>query len=555
MRQRGKRVLAVLAAMALLCGCGAKDTGKDTSASVKAETGETEGSQQADTAAEGEGETYMDYSSGFEKTVTIQIPVYDRAFANWNTTDNYYTRWVQKEFGDKYNIKVEYVAISKPNQVTDYMQLLAAGKAPDIIFHYDMPQALAYYGEGAMQKLDLDEIKYYAPTYWEKMDDTVLKYGKVEGDPYFFFADRPKAYNVVTLIRQDWIDQVGKEMPQSMEELNELFQAWKDAGLGNGGGWLEQNSYINDYPFRDWPQDEKQRALYSDLSVAALPSQAEHDYLKNMNYQYNHALIDREFYLNIDEPSKQADFISGAAGVYYSFSMGGSTTLFDSLKKNCPGAEVSVLPRAALTPEGHKPQERAYWPFGLIMGINHDTTDEERAAVWMYFEWLSQPENLLFMQNGPEGETFEMKDGLPMKIAGYEGEAKLSENDNKDYWCLLTEGIQYDDPELEIKAAIQNGAPAGYEYLIEQSYADFESRKEYSTTDPLFTTIISSVAEYKADLNEKWKELHVKCVMAPEDQFEATYEAACQDYLDSGYQAILDEKQAAIDAGLYSYEN
>lgn len=548
MKRNGKKMAAALVAVTLLTGCASAggNTAGSTSGALK----------DGGTAAVGEvadSGKYPDYSTGFPNQVTIQIPVYDRAFANWNLTDNYYTRWVQKEFGDKNNIKVEYVAISKPNQVTDYMQLLAAGNAPDIIFNYDMPQMISYYSEGALQKLDLDEIKNYAPTYWNNMADTIQQYGKIEEENHLFFAARPQAYNVVTLIRQDWIDKVGKDMPQSMEELNELFQAWKDAGLGNGGGWLEQNAFAMDYPFRAWPQEEKERALYSDVSIAALPSQSVHDYLKNMNYQYNHDLIDKEFYLNIDEPAKQADFISGAAGVYYRFTMGGSTTLFDSLKKNCPEAEVSVLPRAALTPEGCKPQEKKYWPFGLIMGINQDTTPEERAAVWMYLEWLSQPENLTYMQYGIEGETYEIQDGLPVKNAGYEGEAKLNENDNKDYWCLLTESVQFDDPEVELKAAIQNGAPAGYGYLIEQSYEDFQNTKEYYTTDALFTTIISSVAEYKADLNEKWKELHVKCVMAPEDQFEATYEEACKEYLASGYQAVLDEKQAAIDAGLYTY--
>ena len=48
----------------------------------------------------------------FEETVTITVPVYDRSKAGYPAVDdNYWTQWIQTEFGDKWNIKVSYVAI------------------------------------------------------------------------------------------------------------------------------------------------------------------------------------------------------------------------------------------------------------------------------------------------------------------------------------------------------------------------------------------------------------------------------------------------------------
>ena len=197
----------------------------------------TDGATSGENAGKADGE-YVDYSNGFENPVTIQIPVYDRAFEGWNVTDNYYTKWIQSEFGDKYNVNVEFVAIGRASEVTDYTMMLASGKAPDIIFHYDMPQMLSYYGEGALQKLDLNEIAYYAPTYAKNIGETNETYGVVDDGNYLFFAKRPEAYNWVTLIRQDWLDAVGKELPTSLEEYNEVLKAWKEAGLGHGGGAL-----------------------------------------------------------------------------------------------------------------------------------------------------------------------------------------------------------------------------------------------------------------------------------------------------------------------------
>lgn len=458
--------------------------------------------------------------------ITIRIPVYDRGYEDWDVTDNDYTDWVQQEFGDKNNIQVEYVAISRSMEVNHYMQLLASGTAPDIIFHYDMPQMMNYYSEEVLQGLDLRELEQYAPSYWEKLSDTISTYGNVDGRPYYFFAERPEAYNYVTLIRKDWLEVVGMEMPTCLEELNEVLTAWRDAGLGNGGGKLLMDSFIYDYPFRDAMEDEKERALYSDLSVAALPWEPTHQYLKNLNYQYNHDLIDKEFYLNMDEASTYHDFVTGKSGIF-EFYISSESHVMDDLLEHCPDAEVAYMPKCAESPKGYMPYARAYWPFGIIMGMNRETTEEERIAVWMYLEWLSREENLFVMQNGVEGHT-------------------MSQNKNKDYWCLVTESAKEENEQRTHQANVKNWAPTGYEYIIEDSYRDYQAMAPYRTQDVLFDTPLASVAKYRAELREKWIALYIKCVMAPEGEFEAVYQEACEEYMDAGYREILEEKKRVL---------
>ena len=126
--------LGMAAAMTatLLAGCsGSSSSAASSAAASTAES--TASSTAAASTAESTG-SYTDYSAGFPENVTIQIPVYDRGFENWNPTDNYYTRWIQSEFGDKYNVTVKYVAIARSNEVQDFNQMIAAGNAPTIIF-------------------------------------------------------------------------------------------------------------------------------------------------------------------------------------------------------------------------------------------------------------------------------------------------------------------------------------------------------------------------------------------------------------------------------------
>ncbi|GHV02647.1 hypothetical protein FACS189485_03670 [Spirochaetia bacterium] len=496
---------------------------------------------------------FADYSRGFPSRVTIEIPVYDRAFEGWNVTNNYYTRWIQQEFGNKYNIEVKYVAIGRSTEVQDYTQMLASHRAPDVIMHYDMPQAIAYYTQDVMQELNWDEIKHYAPTYWGYSGNTVQQYGTIDNKKMFFFAERPAADNFATFIRKDWVEKAGYKVEDltSLEVYNQMLLKWKQLGLGVQGERLKMDNFTYSYPFRDWPVNEKERTLYSELSIADMTWKPAHDYLKNLNYRYNNGLMDREFYLRNDEAKAKAEFVAGRTGTF-EFYLASNTDVITALKANNPGAEIAVLPPNWQVPQGKQPQGRAYWPFGMIMGINYESTNTERIATWMFFEWMSQTENLFKLQNGVAGQNYNLdSNGIPNKVAGYSGETVMSQNNNKDYWCLVTEGARYANEDIFWRVNRINWAPPGNETLADDVIKYYRSTAQYRTPDPLFTVNLSTIAEYKADLNVLFQQLYVQCVTASEASFESVYAAACKTFLSAGYQAILDEKQKAINAGSY----
>ncbi|HJB41540.1 MAG TPA: extracellular solute-binding protein [Candidatus Gemmiger avicola] len=557
MRKQTKRAAAIVMAAAmtttLLAGCGG--SGSSAAASESAESTTSEASSEASTGEAAASGSYTDYSAGFPERVTIQIPVYDRGFENWNVADNYYTQWVQQEFGEKYNVDVEYVAISRSNEVTDYMQMIAAGTAPDIIMHYDMPQAVSYYDEGAMQDIDYDELAFYAPTYWAKMQETIETYGTIDDHQAFIFAERdPYYYNWVTLIRKDWCDQVGMEVPTTWEELQEVLAAWQEAGLGTYNHELIIGSFTYFYPWIEEGTTDEELALYLDLNVAPFTWSATENYLRAFNEMYNAGTLDPNFYLTTDDAMEKGKFVSGECGTY-SFYMSNGTDVFTSLLANDPDAEVAILNSTpSIVAEGYTPYYYEYPSYGMIMGINSQSTDEERAAVYMFLEWLSQPENLTYMQYGVEGETYTVgEDGINTLVADYTGEAALSQNQNKDYWCLVVESITYGDEEMDLTANKSLLAPAGYEDLIQQSYDMCKANEDAGLISPIFTSVVESSADYTADLKALWQEAYVACITAAPEDFDATYEEYCQEYLDAGYQDILDEKQELIDAGSVIY--
>lgn len=478
--------------------------------------------------------------------------MYDRGFEGWNPTDNYYTQWIQQEFGDKYNVTVEYISIARSNEVQDFNQMIAAGNAPDIIFHYDMPAAVNYWSEGAMQPIDYDEVAFYAPDYWAQMEQTIKTYGSIDGENAFIFAARdPIYYNYVTLIRTDWLEQVNMEMPTTNDELKAVLQAWKDAGLGTKNEPLITKSFTYFYPWIEEGTSDADLALYLDLNVAPFTWSATENFLRDMNEKYNAGLIDPEFYLATDDTLAKGKFIAGQCGTY-SFYMASGTDVFSSLLANDPNATVAVLPDTVA--DGFAPYYYEYPSYGMIMGINADSTAEERAAVYMFLNWMIQPDNLNYLQYGIEGETYNTNEaGIKVLNTDYTGEAKQSNNNNKDYWCLVQEVQTYGDEAMDLEANKLTLAPTGYEDIIQQSYDICKLKEDKGLITPIFTKAVESSSEYATDLNSLWQEAYVACVTCTPEEFDDLYAEYSQEYLDAGYQEILDEKQSLIDEGAVIY--
>ena len=225
--------------------------------------------------------------------------------------------------------------------------------------------------------------------------------------------------------------------------------------------------------------------------------------------------------------------------------------MISALLANNPDAKLSVLP-TTVTATGKGPYYE-YPPYGMIMGINSKTSDEERAAVYMYLNWLIQPENLMKMQYGEEGKTYNLdENGVAVPVTGYTGEEALSQNSNKDYYCLVQEmGVDYGSEELNYQANLRTLAPEGYEYLVEESYNYNKETEADGIVTPVFTATVESSSEYATDLAAMWKEFYVDCITCAPDEFEAMYEEYCQEYLDGGYQEILDEKAELYADGQY----
>ena len=503
----------------------------------------------------------------FAERVKITVPVYDRSKAGYTAVDdNYWTKWIQSEFGDKWNIDVQYVAIPRGDVMTKYSLLIAGGDTPTIMMEYDYPKVAQWANDGAMQVIDLDEFAKVAPTYYGKMvENNQLGYTDINGETYFVLSERPyynTGYTWRTFVRMDWLRAVGYDhVPTSYSEYSDAINKIIEAGLTDQaplGLGIPSSAYVANFAFHDEDLDEAEWAQHCSLGTASLTWEPTYRLLKRTNAEYNQGWYSTEFDLaensgGASTDQMQTDFINGKTFSYSGY-MAANVSWLTAFYENNPDAELALASAYAVEEEGVAvARNRADNAFGMIVGFSSYATPEQLKAAWMLMEWMIQPENLFVLENGVEGVTYTMgEDGLPVVDGAYTGEYMLNHNMNIDMTCLVHASKVVGTIEDSIRAVAPQGLPQDFsQAMIDSWYSDTKAIADagHAYSDPVFAVAIESESEYSATLLSLYQEDYAKLVKCDPAEFDALYEQLCQEYLDAGYQEIIDERLAAYEAG------
>ncbi len=501
----------------------------------------------------------------FKDTVKLTIPVYQRATPNGaaDAGNNYWTKWVQENFGAKYNIDVEFVTLARGQENELYALMAADQKLPTVCFEYDYPDLTLYNSEGYLREYNADWFKEIAPTYWQAMVDNGLdQYTKINGENVLLIGTRPYGntnYQYVTFYRLDWVEAAGyTEYPADPEEETKMLTKIKELGLGGahllGGTKVEGNGVDQNYAYRTYPQDAKLAATTGDYDIPALSTDAQKGFLKRQNELYNLGFIDPEYNTRTADYAI-SDFVSGKTISYSCYATNNVDVLNQFYDANPDGKlAIRVNPGPKTFNCGSNTAFRPNGIFGQYIGFSSQASNDEMKAFAMYLEWMSQPDVLFTLQYGFEGKNFNYVDGEPVIVADQSGLAEQqSHNNNVDMWCLVTANMVKGDVDKDLAAI----TPLGYkdsDRFAKDIKANYEGQVACYNAgmvaiDARFTVSIAASDEYKNTLYAKYAELRDKIVMGSTADFEANYAAASAEYLAAGYQAIIDEKSKAFDDG------
>lgn len=329
-------------------------------------------------------------------------------------------------------VSIEWINPSVTDQDTQLNLLLASQNLPDMIF-YDWQSSYS----GGLAKAVTDEIAIplndlideYAPNFKNLLeenpelkkqisldDGTIAMFPSARTDPRVRIWFGPQ-------IRQDWLDNLGLDMPQTIDDWYNVLKAFKEQDAnGNGdmddeipfvaAGASSLSSYLLSFAgayglVRDTFCVKNGKVVYS-------PAEAEYkDFLAEMAKWYEEGLIDSDF-AAMDGTSVKSLITTDVAGAYFGSlagNLGGYNTV---LKEVYPEAQIVGAPWVTST-DGNAYQQEAQHAQAFTGAGTIVTTACEDPV--MAVKWLDEhysEKGTLLMTFGIEGVSYEMVNGEPV---------------------------------------------------------------------------------------------------------------------------------------------
>lgn len=301
--------------------------------------------------------------------------------------------------------------------------MLASGQIPDIIGSSRIKDFVNKFGpEGAFLPLN-DLIEEHAPNlkaFFAEKPELYNALKAADGNLYYIPYLPDGKYGRAYFIRYDWLDKLGLETPQNVDELKTVLEAFRDMDP-NGNGQKDEVPYFA----RQWPELIRLVTLWDARSSG---SDTYHDFyvndgklahpytgdayregIKNLAQWYEEGLIDaeiftrgassREFLLGENLGGMTHDWFASTAGYN------------DSLAEKVEGFSFKALvPPASVA--GKRVEEHRRIPIkpdGWAMGH----TNKHPVETIKYFDFWFTEAGRRLANFGVEGEQYTMVDGEP----------------------------------------------------------------------------------------------------------------------------------------------
>ena len=432
-RKRFARILSVmlcsLMAATAISGCGNGSSESSTPASTGSES--TPASSASD-----KGPLYIEGSEGV--TLTYWIPIDSTAAQHYETlAEHPYFQWLKEQTG----VNVEFIHPSYEQMEQQMNLMIASNKYYDMLYTPNYPGGpQAGIDEGCFIDLNpyLDE---YMPDYKAALDCSDGSFASwewgTEKDLYDLLPqDAFRRYNTTKsgalycvtqiwsqsylpetgpVIRKDWLDEAGLEVPETLEELEVVLEAFKARGddvvpMNLGAYGYNGNDGAIVSAFGLYPNFWTMSDNATKVEPHAYTQDAFKDYLTLMNSWYSKGYIDPDF-MNRDDNGVLAMFLDDRLGVYC-----GSWSTPDQLEAYYTGNDPDFEVAAMTLPRQSKDQQLHWCNHYMSVPTNNTviTTSCEHpeiAAAWLNVGFTK--EGILRSNYGIEGETYEIRDGAP----------------------------------------------------------------------------------------------------------------------------------------------
>ena len=413
-----KTLAAVLSAVMLsggLMGCqsgkeGQEQAGEDTAKQEAAEPGAEVQEKDSEKSKDASGNAGAVNEEG-KPVVTI--------WSDWQVSDHfpdqgdaYYWQEIEKATG----VELQFVDSSGRKDALSI--LIGTDDLPDIIIEYNSEIS------GGVQKLladgsivALNELMDagYMPNlkaYFEsdpeadklaRNDDGLYAWAPMIRKP-----DSPLVFNG-NMIRQDWLDELGLEVPETIQEMEDVLLAFKEqkgCDAGYSFAWKEYRRMVNAFGIcEEMYIGEDNKIHYGFVEDGY------RDFLTLFNRWYEMGILDPDgFTQEID--AFYAKIATGRTGLVWG-NTGGELGKIETMKEENPEINYQPVPNPVQNKGDSFPVDISTYRVTENIGAMISANCENREAAASVVDYVYGSEGDMLANFGVEGITYEMKDGKP----------------------------------------------------------------------------------------------------------------------------------------------
>lgn len=358
-------------------------------------------------------------TDGEAVSITYWIKNYASAYI-----DNYDEMAGMQAIQDETGVDVEFIHPVGGQEAEQFNVMIASGDYPDVVendWAGYQGGILAAVNDNVILSVDQFMTKDQMPNYMKFLDgrpDVVKAIKCSDGTTNIFphLGDSNKANPYIgPTIRKDWLDKLGLEMPETIDDWYTVLKAFKEQDP-NGNGQADEIPFTDDGTFtakmfaaafgasNALNLDENGKMVYG------ATTDGYKEYLEVMNKWYTEGLIDREY---AAQARKNVDYkmTNDIAGSYVGFS--GS-----QMGKYIPARQGTDFKLVAT----HWPKKDANSPaYAGYAGLIAETSASKGAAITSMnknvdatirlFDFMYGEKASLYLNYGIEGESYNVVDG------------------------------------------------------------------------------------------------------------------------------------------------
>lgn len=422
MKQRiVKRLMSLLLAgimvMGTLTACGSTAQKESSSAPKQESNAESkvESAASSAVAEEPEGVTYP-----LEGDVTLTLAITTESQVTSGGAKHLFETPFGKAWQEQTGVNIEVVQMADG----DAMNLMfASGELPDLVWF-----GFANGYPGGTAKAVKDKVIEPLNDYVEFLPDMMAALetnpdflkasttdgGDIVGGP-FVRADEKLKTSAGMIMRQDWLDELGMEVPNTPDELYDVLKAFKDK-MGAEVPFSPQLWWLQaigvEQGLLTSPFGLVKGGYYQvDGTVHYGYYEKEYkDVLTYLNKLYEDDLLDPNF-ATLDADTMKSNIMNGVSGMMITSNGGVGTFLTTMAESNPDYNLVGVAPLVAKDGDVAMSTHYDNAVTGYFLAMTTDCKEKEAAAKFINYGY-TEAGQLLF-NFGIEGESYNMVDGYP----------------------------------------------------------------------------------------------------------------------------------------------